>query len=101
MSPLQGRVLGLSVWSRDRLRGLDLTEQFDDDSVILIGFAEDPGPVRLFRRRGDRPFKACEPDVGHSWTMYRFRIPAIVLDPPGRTTDQDEDPYDLDNLDLD
>ena len=67
------------TWSRDRLRRLDLREQLTTDSVILIGFAEDPGPVRLFRNTGDRPWRMLEPDADKSWTMYRIRIPVTRL----------------------
>ena len=62
----------------------------------MIGFADDPGPVRLFSRQGDRPYKICEPDPKRSWTMYRIRIPITVL---GRPTPGDEDaeldPYEI------
>ena len=45
---------------------------------MLIGFADDPGPVRLFRRTGDRPYRMLEPDPDRSWTMYRIRIPVTL-----------------------
>jgi hypothetical protein len=71
-------VFGPRTWSRDRLRRIDLGEQLMRDSVILVGFAADPGPVRLFRRAGDASFRRLEPDARHSWTMYRIRIPVTL-----------------------
>jgi len=68
-------LMGIKTWSRDRLRQLDMREQLRTDSVILLGFAADPGPVRLFRRQGDRSYGLIDPDPEHSWTMYRVRIP--------------------------
>lgn len=66
---------GLQTISRDRLRHLDLKEQLQTNCVYLVGFAQDPGPVRLKSRRGDRAYKTMEPDERTSWTMYRIRIP--------------------------
>ena len=54
-------------------------EQLRRESVILIGFAEDPGPARLFRRTGDRPYAVLKPDPDRSWTMYRVRIPVTLI----------------------
>ncbi len=71
-------VVGAKTWSRDGLRHLDLREQLRRDTVMLIGFADDPGPVRLFRRTGDRPYRVLEPDPDRSWTMYRIRIPVTL-----------------------
>ena len=73
------KVLGATTWSRDRLRRLDLREQLRDDTLILIGFADDPGPVRLFGRTGDKPFRPIKPDRRNSWTMYRIRIPVTIV----------------------
>ncbi len=73
--------------SRDRLRQLDLRDRLAQDSLVLIGFAKDPGPVRLFRRTGERPFRILEPDRRKSWTMYRIRIPARWVS----ASDEDED----------
>lgn len=73
--------VGVRTWSRDRLRQLDLRERLQRDCVYLIGFARDPGPVRLFRRQGERPFAALEPEKESSWTMYRIRIPVTLIDP--------------------
>ena len=83
-------LLGARTWSRDRLRQLDLRTQLRRDSVILIGFASDPGPVRLFRRTGERPYRILEPDPDKSWTMYRIRIPVKLLDPPRDDSKDDE-----------
>jgi len=74
-----GHILGLASWSRECLRQLDLREQLTRDSVILLGFAADPGPIRLFRRTGDSPFRAINPDERASWTMYRIRLPVTLL----------------------
>jgi len=68
-------MMGLNTFAHDRLRQLDLREQFRRDCVYLIGFAAEPGPVRLATRRGDRPFRTVTPDERKSWTMYRIRIP--------------------------
>ncbi|MEK6676974.1 MAG: hypothetical protein AABZ47_15140 [Planctomycetota bacterium] len=67
------------TWSRSLLRPLDLRERLQRDCVILVGFAEGPGPVRLHRRQGDRLFMPLEPDPQKSWTMYRIRIPVTLI----------------------
>jgi len=73
---LSAQVTGVSqTWSRDRLRWLDVRSQLTRESAVLIGFAQDPGPTRLFRRSGDRRFRMIEPEHEYSWTMYRIRIP--------------------------
>lgn len=66
---------GPRTWSRDRLRRLDLRTRLRRDTAILVGFAKDPGPMRLFRRTGERSYRPLEPDEGHSTTLYRIRIP--------------------------
>ncbi|MEK7755938.1 MAG: hypothetical protein AAB385_01875, partial [Planctomycetota bacterium] len=83
---------GIQTWSRDRLRQLDLREQLqagraplderpaEVGGMVLIGFAADPGPVRLFTRSGDRAYKPVQPEASASWTMYRIRIPITKLD---------------------
>ncbi len=71
---------GATTWSRDRGRQLDLRERLPVGSAVLIGFAEDPGPVRLFRRAGDAPYHMLTPDPDHSWTMYRIHISVRLLD---------------------
>lgn len=67
--------IGINTYSRDGLRWLDIDEQLRSDQIVLIGFADDPGPVRLFRREGNRPFSRIEPREGRSLTVYRVRIP--------------------------
>ncbi len=67
-----------TTWSHDGLRHLDLREQLQRDCVYLIGFADHAGPVKLYRRSGDRPFTPIEPEAGGSWTMYRIRIPVTL-----------------------
>ena len=77
------------TWSRDRARQLDLRSQLRRGTVMLLGFSDDPGPVRLFRRSGDDPFRPLAPDIENSWTMYRFRIPATLL--PGSGDEEEEE----------
>lgn len=86
--------MGLQAWSRDRLGQLDLREQLQPGSVYLLGFADDPGPIRLFRRTGDRPYRKLEPNPRASWTMYRIRIPVTFR----RGVAQDEGEEELDRL---
>jgi hypothetical protein len=68
----------LKTWSRDRLRQLDLRERLERDCVYLIGFARDPGPIRLCRRQGGRDFTPLEPDANDCRTVYRVRIPVSL-----------------------
>jgi len=68
------------TWSRDRARQLDLSGELRPEIVWLVGFADHPGPARLFRRAGDRPFVMVEPEEGHARTLYRMRIPARILE---------------------
>ncbi len=94
-----GATLGVQQWgnqrtfSRDRLRTLDFREHLTRQSVILIGFSDDPGPVRLFGRQGDDPYKVITPDADQSLTMYRIRIPVTILD-------QDKEEMDADDQEL-
>lgn len=83
---------GQTIWSRDRVRNLDLRSQLQTDSVFLVGFADDPGPVRLFRRIGKGRFRSLKPDLVYSKSMYRIRIPAHVSGDwsPGDDDEQDE-----------
>ena len=59
-------------YSRRHCRQLDCSSRLTSDMVMLIGFAEDQGPVTLCtRRRGEyRPLAAEQ-----ALTMYRFVIP--------------------------
>ena len=82
-----------TVWSRDRVRNLDLRSQLQRDSVYLLGFADDPGPVRLFSRVGTRRFRPLPPDLAYSKSMYRIRIPASVS-----SSRREEEPDELDEL---
>ncbi len=91
---------GLKTWSTDRLRQLDLREHLtagrkeDQESgvsaepggMVLIGFADGGGPMRLFSRSGDREFAAISPEERASWCMYRIRMPFTVLDSGGVDT---------------
>jgi hypothetical protein len=72
------QAMGPTTFSRDRLRQLDLRESLQRDCVYLLGFAEHPGPIRLFRRQGDRPYSPLEPEATKTWTMYRIRIPVTL-----------------------
>jgi hypothetical protein len=89
--PPDAGVWGPKTWSRSGFRQLDMREQFRRDQVILLGFAEDPGPVRLMRRAGDRTFRPLTPDAEKSWTMYRVRIPVTLR---GGRSDEEEDELD-------
>ncbi len=73
---MAGRMMGVSTWSRDRLRQLDLRDHLTRDCVYLLGFADDAGPVRMYMREGKRAFRELKPDAYQSRTMYRIRIPA-------------------------
>ena len=81
---------GARTWSRDRLRQIDLRDQLRRDAVYLIGFADDPSPIRLFTRTGKRDYRACVPDPEHSRTMYRIHLPAEVVGSTSRA-DEEED----------
>lgn len=83
-------LLGARTWSRSRLRQLDLRKHLRRDTAVLIGFADDPGPVRLFRSSKGSTFSPLEPEPAHSWTMYRIRLPVTVLDTPGELEDKDD-----------
>lgn len=69
-------------WSRDRLRQFDMQRDLRRDTMILIGFADHPGPMKLFYRSGDRPYRPLEPDLRKSWSMYRIKLPVTILDSP-------------------
>ncbi len=89
---LSSAMAGSQTWSADRLRQLDLRDQLrggrvtterteaEPGMMILIGFAEGGGPVRLFVRSDDEPYAPFHPDDRHSWCMYRLRIPFALLD---------------------
>lgn len=66
-----------SVLSRQHVRHLELRQALRSDTAILIGFANDPGPIRVASRSAgsQRDFRVIEPREGGSWTMYRVRIP--------------------------
>ena len=98
-------IWGARTWSRDRLRRLDLRDQLQSDRVILIGFAEDPGPVQLSRRTGERPYRPLKAERGRSLTMYRIRLAVTSLGgrrEPSETEDEgllgmEEESLGLDN----
>jgi hypothetical protein len=74
------QMLGRRTFSRDRTRWLDARDHLRRHQMLLVGFADAPGPVRLFRREGENPYRAIEPSMRHSRTMYRIRIPVTVID---------------------
>lgn len=80
-------VMGRTTFSRDRLRQLDLRDHFQREAVYLLGFAEDPGPVRLYLRDGG-DYEEVPPDPAYSRTMYRVRIPAHY---EGEATDVEDE----------
>ena len=91
--PASGGMLGFArtTWSRDRLRSLDLRAHLKRDTVLLIGFADAPGPARLFYRSGDERFVMVDPEAGHAKTMYRVTIPTeFVGGRPVDDTDEKE-----------
>ncbi len=88
---MTAHVMGLGTWSRDRLRQMDLRDHLRRDVVYLIGFADGPGPIRLFTREGDRAFRVCEPAPANSHTMYRIRIPAVVEGSVSQANDGEDD----------
>jgi hypothetical protein len=57
----------------DGSRFLDLSDQLTTKTVILIGFANDPGPVTLCTRKGAGRYRPVTP--AKAWTMYRIVIP--------------------------
>lgn len=57
----------------DGSRFLDLSDQLTTKTVILIGFANDPGPVTLCTRKGTGRYRPVTP--AKAWTMYRIVIP--------------------------
>ena len=85
-------VFGPKTWSQDRMRHLDITDQLTigtpmrgdqpglPGGAVLIGFADDPGPMRAFSRSGEREFRKLEPEADYSWSMWRIRIPIMRLD---------------------
>jgi hypothetical protein len=85
-------VFGPRTWSQDRMRQLDVSDQLtagkpasgdapaQEGSALLVGFADDPGPLRLFSRTGDRDFQPLDPEPANSWSMWRIRIPLVRLD---------------------
>ena len=70
---------GLTTWgvmtrfSRGRVRHLDMSDLLTARSAILVGFSEEPGPIRLGTRTGDGGYEAADPD--RALTAYRFVIP--------------------------
>ncbi len=86
-----GFQFGRTTISRERLRHLDLREQLERDCVYLIGFAADPGPVRLMTRStGGGAYRVARPVPGKCGVMYRIRIPVKFTNaPPARASDDE------------
>lgn len=81
LAGFMSQTLGVKrTWGRDRLRYMDLKRHFRTDQMILIAFADDPGPARLFARTGSDDYESLDPDEDNSWTMYRFRIPVTLVE---------------------
>ncbi len=59
--------------SRRHCRQLDVSDMITKERFMLIGFADDQGPVTLCTRTGSAAYKPLLPDQPH--TMYRFVIP--------------------------
>jgi hypothetical protein len=59
--------------SRARARQLDLSDWIDDRHVLLVGFADEPGPVRLCYGTGDGRYEPILPS--QAWTVYRVLLP--------------------------
>jgi len=57
----------------DRCRELDLSDRLTRHAMILVGFANHGGPVKLFTRTGGREYERRIP--AEAWTMYRVVIP--------------------------
>jgi hypothetical protein len=84
-------VTGGYTWTRDRIRQLDLRNQLRSDSVYIVGFANDPGPIRLFKRSGKGDYRTMKPEDRDSKTMYRIRIPVKRIGKPTGDEDPNED----------
>lgn len=70
---------GLRFFSRSRIRQLDLSDHIRPTTGLLVGFSDDPGPVRLATRTSGRI--AYEPlDPERPRTVYRFLIPIKPLE---------------------
>ena len=92
---MAGHLLGYASWSRECLRQLDLRQRLTRNSVILLGFTADPGPMRLFRRTCDSSYRPLNPDTDASWTMYRIRIPVTLVSGPGDGGQEEDELEDL------
>jgi hypothetical protein len=63
---------GFDFW-RHPCRQLDRCDELTTDRMMLIGFAEDQGPVTLCTRTGSGSFRPLRAE--QAYTMYRFSIP--------------------------
>jgi hypothetical protein len=68
-----GMYSGGCDFSRRNCGHLDRSTELTTDHFLLIGFAEEQGPVTLCTRSGGGRFRPLLPDEAH--TMYRFWIP--------------------------
>ncbi len=67
---------GYPVFSRTRCRQLDMSHLLSSHAAILIGFSEEPGPIRLAARTGSSSYETITPKK--SWTVYRIVVPVNV-----------------------
>jgi len=69
-------IYGIRMFSRTRARQLDVANLVQRDAALLVGFAQDPGPVRLCARTsGAADYDVLDPAEDAAHTMYRFVIP--------------------------
>lgn len=61
--------------TRARCRQFDLSNWLTRRTAILVGFADEPGPIRLAARTGSNSYDVLDPENGHAVTAYRFLIP--------------------------
>jgi hypothetical protein len=71
--------LNVSQWNAglellpDRCRELDLSDRLTRNAMVLVGFTNDAGPVKLCTRTGSGKYERLMPT--EAWTMYRVMIP--------------------------
>ncbi len=88
-STMTSHLMGAATWSHDRLRQFDLRDNLESDSVYLLAFARDSGPVQLFKRMSGRDYARIHPAERFSQTMYRVRIDVNIF---GEKPSEQEDP---------
>lgn len=69
-----GQYLQATRMSFHGIRSLSMSDVLDYKTALFVGFADQPGPVRLCTgSNGD--FDTIEPTKGHAKVMYRFLVP--------------------------